>query len=808
MKRFIRILSYVGIAAVIGLILGLIGFFFILSIYGQGLPDYRQLADYEPPIVTRLYAGDGRLMKEYATEKRVYVPIEFIPKVIIKAVMAAEDKNFYEHRGVDFIGIARAVVQNINNYREGRRLVGASTITQQVAKNFLLGNEKSLERKIKEAILAFRIERAYSKEKILELYLNEIYFGYGAYGVGAAALNYFNKSLNEITVAEAAYLAALPKGPNNYHPIRKTDAALERRNWVLMRMWEDGHVNKADYMLAKELPLGVKSRWDVYNAKADYFAEEVRRFLLEQYGEESLYKGGLTVRTTLDSKLQKIAEDALLNGLVAYDRRHGWRGPVDTIGLANWQANLDAVHVPGQPSLWQLAVVLGVGAEQADIGLRGGERGIIPLKQAKWARKWINDNALGAGVGAVSDVLKSGDVVLVERLRDENNKPLADKSYALRQMPAVDGSVVAIDPYTGRVLALVGGLAFERSQYNRATQAYRQPGSSFKPFVYMAALDNGFTPADLILDAPFVVDQGGDLGVWKPDNYTKEFYGAVPMRIGIEKSRNLMTVRLAQAVGLEKIAEYVERFGVIDGMPPVYSAALGSVETTLLRLTTGYAMIANGGKRITPSLIDRVQDRYGKTIYRHDQRQCENCQVEKWNHQPMPQLVDKREQVIDATTAYQMTSMLEGVVKRGTARRINFIKKPLAGKTGTTNDSIDTWFVGFSPNLVVGVFVGFDTPKSLGRRETGANIPAPIFGEVMSKALEDQSAIPFRVPPGLELIRINHDTGQLAKPGDKNVILEAFKPNTEPSVDGAAVIGGDGVSKGGVVEDIGVEGIY
>jgi penicillin-binding protein 1A len=769
--------------------------------YGRGLPDYTQLAVYEPPTVTRIHAGDGRLIAEYAVETRVFVPVEAMPKRIIKAFVAAEDQNFYSHPGIDIQGVVRALVTNIANLGKDRRPTGGSTITQQVAKNFLLSNEVTLERKIKEAILAFRIEHAFTKDRILELYLNEIYLGLGSYGVAAAALNYFNKSLDELTLGEAAYLAALPKAPNNYHPVRQPEAAKARRDWVIRRMLEEGFVTEAEAAAAWGAPLEVKDRDETEFVEANYFVEEVRRELFDRYGHAGLYEGGLSVRTTLDPRLQGIADRVLRAGLIAYDRRHGWRGPVARLQLgADWADQIAQVPPPPGMLDWGLAAVLAVGDKAADIGFADGEIGQIPLAELKWARPWKEGQRLGATVKRPRDVLAIGDVVLVEPVAAaDDGTPYPPATYGLRQIPEVNGGIVALDPHTGRVLAMSGGYSFEESEFNRATQALRQPGSAFKPFVYLAALDQGFTPSTLVLDAPFVIDQGPGLGKWKPANYSEKFYGPIPMRMGIEKSRNLMTVRLAQTIGIEKVADTAERFAVVDELPHQLAMALGAAETTLLRLTTGYAMLVNGGKRIVPTLIDRVQDRHGRTVFRHDDRPCAGCSIDFVPAEfKVPAVPDLREQIADARSAYQIVSMLQGVVERGTGRRVKAVGKPLAGKTGTTNESFDTWFMGFSPDLAAGAFVGFDEPQTLGRRETGASVAAPIFRDFIKEALDGKPAIPFRVPPGIRLVRVNVATGLPASPGDKNVILEAFRPGTEPSgpgpvVDGSSVIPARGV---------------
>lgn len=762
--------------------------------YGRGLPDYRQLADYEPPVTTRLYAGDGRLMEEYAVEKRVFTPIEAIPRHVVDAFLSAEDKDFYSHPGIDFRGLARAVVTNLRNLGTNRRPVGASTITQQVAKNFLLTNEVSIERKIKEAILALRIEQTFTKDHILELYLNEIYLGFGSYGVAAAAMNYFNKGLDELTIAEAAYLAALPKAPNNYHPFRKHDAAVGRRNWVISRMLEDGHITAQQAAEAERQPLAVRSRDATeYVSGADYFAEEVRREIVQTFGENELYQGGLAVRTTLDPTYQKYAVEALRQGLIAYDRRYGWRGAVARIEPGeNWAERLGGIAPPsGMPQEWDLAVVLEA-KKDAKIGLAGGRTGTIPYDELKWARESINGKYLGKAVRAASDVLKPGDIVPVEALTDDKGEETG--RYALQQVPAVEGALVALDPHTGRVLAMQGGFSNGRSEFNRATQALRQPGSAFKPFVYLSALQEGYTPSTLILDAPFVYDQGPGLPKWKPKNYSGKYYGPSTLRTGIEKSRNLMTVRLAQAVGMDKISRQAEIFGIDDDFPELLAASLGAGETTVLRLTAAYGMLANGGKRITPTLVDRIQDRHGRTIYKHDARACQDCRDVFWTGQSMPEIPDAREQIADPESVYQIVHIMEGAIQHGTGRRLRSLGIPLAGKTGTTNDSIDTWFMGFTPDLVVGVFVGYDEPRSLGKRETGSRTALPIFKAFMEKAVKGQPVRPFPVPKGIQLVRVNHDTGRLARPGDTNVILEAFKDGNVPSYRAGPVIDGSAVT--------------
>ena len=789
---------------------GVGGVLFVLQHYGKSLPDYLQLADYEPPVMTRVHAGDGRLMAEYATEKRVFVPMRAMPRRVINAFLAAEDKNFYSHRGIDFTSVLRAVLVNIKNIGRGRRPVGASTITQQVAKNFLLTNEVSWERKVKEAILSFRMERAFTKDRILELYLNEIYLGFRSYGVAAAALNYFNKSLDELSIAEVGFLGALPKAPNNYNPLKHPNAARVRRDWVIGQMAKDGSITADEATEAKAEPLVLENRSETEFVQAGFFSEEVRRELQQRYGEKGLYKGGLSVRTTLDPRLQEIADRALRRGLVAYDRRHGWRGAVSKIAvLDNWPQQLAALKAPKGSKNWSLAVVLNLDAAVVDIGLVGGAQGRIPFAEMKWARPWIEGQKVGPRPKKPANVLATGDIILVEKvLKTAKGKEYPEGSFGLRQMPDIEGALVALDPHTGRVLAMTGGYSHEISKFNRVTQAKRQPGSAFKPFVYLAALDAGYTPATLILDAPFVIDQGPGLPKWRPGNYTKKFYGPSTMRLGIEKSRNLMTVRLAQTVGMVKIADYAKRMGIIDKMPQSLAMSLGAGETTLLRITAAYGMLVNGGVKITPTLIDRIQDRQGRTVFQHDQRRCRPCRQVSWTQQDVPKVPDIRERVANPSSAYQMTSMLQGVVERGTGRRIKQIGKPLAGKTGTTNDSRDAWFIGFSPDLALGVYTGFDNPKSLGKREQGASVAIPIFKDFMAEALEGKPAIPFRIPPGIRLVRVNSKTGQLAAPGERAVILEAFKPGTVPVAGRVQVLEGVTAHPESGIPSTGTGGLY
>ncbi|MTI46018.1 penicillin-binding protein 1A [Roseibium hamelinense] len=790
MKFLVKFFGYLfGIGAALGLLVAA-GVWMYLDHVSEDLPDYTALKNYEPPVMTRVHAADGKLMAEYATQRRMFLPIQAIPDSLKEAYISAEDKNFFSHIGIDPEGIARAVVRYVQNLGSGRRPEGASTITQQVAKNFLLTNEVSIERKIKEAILSLRIEQAYSKDEILELYLNEIYLGLGAYGVAAASLVYFDKSVHELTLEEAAYLAALPKAPNNYHPFRQTERAVGRRNWVIDRMVENGYVSFEEGEEAKAKPLKVTPRdrgTKIYSA--EYFTEEVRREVADIFGEKRLYEGGLSVRSTLDPEMQELARESLMKGLIDFDRKRGkWRGPVGTIEAgADWGVPLGKIEALGDIPEWQLAVVLEAGQNQATVGIQPGKlvngrlsderkSGPLFLDTMKWAR--VN----GRAPSAVTDVLKPGDVVYVQ----ESN--VAPGAYELRQIPEVSGALVAMDPYTGRVLALVGGFSFDQSEFNRATQAYRQPGSSFKPFLYAAALDNGYTPSSVIMDAPVEISQGPGLATWRPQNYGGKFYGPSTLRTGIERSRNVMTVRLAQDMGMPLVAEYAKRFGIYDNMLPVLSMSLGAGETTVMRMTAAFATIANGGRKIRPTLIDRIQDRYGRTIFKHDSRICDGCTQDAWQGQEEPTLIDDREQVLDPMTAYQITSMMEGVVQRGTATSVRAVGRPVAGKTGTTNDEKDAWFVGFSPDLAVGVFVGYDNPRPMGRGATGGQVAAPIFTDFMKKALAERPPVEFRVPKGLQLIPINKNTGLRTAAGSPGTILEAFKPGMAPP-DSYSVIG-------------------
>ena len=776
--------AFLVLSAVVGL---------YLADVTKDLPDYRLLKDYHPPVTTRVEAADGTLLAEYARENRLFQPIGTMPPLLIDAFVSAEDKDFFQHHGVDFDGITRAIRDNAMHYLAGDRgpLVGASTITQQVAKNFFLTPDQSLERKVREAILALRIDASFSKDKILELYLNQIFMGSingKVYGVASAALNYFHKALYQLDLSEMAFLAGLPKGPNNYNPFRYPAAAVARRNYVLDRMVENGYITAAQRTEAEAEPIDATPRpTGVRIYSAEYFTEEVRRELAQTYGDDQLYGGGLSVRTTLDPALQEEARKALMDGLVGYDRAHGFRKPVAHIDIgSDWAKAVYAIAPLSDVPEWTLAVVLDTDKAGADIGLRPGSDAYGRMVAARTIGRLADADSKWVGKG-VSRTLKPGDVVYVA--------PVAGSpgAYQLEQVPEIEGALVAMDPHTGRVEALVGGFSYAESQFNRATQALRQPGSSFKPIVYAAALENGYTPASIELDAPIEI-KNADGSIWKPENYEQDFLGPRTLRRGIELSRNVMTVRLAQDIGMPMIVDYAKRFGIYDNLEPVLAMALGAGETTDLRMTAAYATIANGGRKVTPTLIDRIQDRYGATIYRHDQRTCEGCDAAQWANQSEPTVVDNRPQVIDPMTAYQITSMMEGVVQRGTGTYAQRLNRPVAGKTGTSSDFKDAWFIGFTPQLVCGVYIGFDQPRSIGKGATGGEIAVPVFTDFMQAALAGQPPTPFGMPAGMATDWIDETTGLPAAQGDQQAILEAFKPGTGPNQASSMIGLGDGTT--------------
>jgi penicillin-binding protein 1A len=823
---FLRFLGFSFTAGVFVFLAAAGGAAYFLWVISKDLPDYDKLSNYKPPVITRVHAGDGRLIAEFAKERRIYVPVQAMPKLLINAFLAAEDQSFYEHNGLDFRGIARAIFNNLTK----RKKEGASTITQQVAKNFLLTSEQTYLRKAKEAILAIRIDRAFTKDQILDLYLNQIYLGAGAYGVASAGLRYFGKELHELQLHEVAYLASLPKEPSKLQLTtargKNFQEALSRRNATIDNMVRFKFIGAEEAESAKRMPLEMASRQvGPSTFAAEYFAEEVRRSLVDLYGQDendnsSLYAGGYSVRSTLEPGLQLMARSALRAGLVNFDRKHGgWRGAVTKIdiGADDWGIKLSEVPSLADIDPWRLGVVLQSAKDKAVVGLQPARLSNgtveqdrktieIGLEGVRWALEGSKAKAKPKTQLGVSDVLAAGDVVYVappseldppaRETRDAKGAKIEAKpsnpQWQLMQVPQIGGATVVMDPHTGRILALVGGFSFAESQFDRAVQARRQPGSSFKPIVYAAALDNGYTPATIVNDAVIAIDQGNGQGLWRPDNYDKQVHGPQPLRVGIEKSRNLMTVRLAQDIGMPIVSEYARRFGVYDDLPPLLSMALGAGETTLVRLTTAYCMFVNGGKKIDYTFIDRIQDRLGRTIWRHDLRKCDGCAADAWHGQDEPQLPDERRQVIDPMTAYQVVSMLEGVVVRGTGALINKrVGKPLAGKTGTTNEEKDAWFIGFSPDLAMGVFIGYDSPQPMGHGETGGELAAPIFADFFKQALKDKPAVPFRTPPDLRQVRVNKKTGQRTDPNDPDAIIEYFKPGTEPA-EGFATAGYQG----------------
>ena len=735
-----------------------LGILFVLSTlwyFSSDLPDYKILTNYRPPVSSRVHSGEGQLIAEYALQKRLFIPYNSIPEKVIYSFLSAEDKNFFSHPGIDAKSITRAIIKNLKNYFSERRLEGASTITQQVAKNFLLTSEVSLKRKIKEAILAFRIERAYSKERIMELYLNQIYLGEGTYGVAAASLEYFDKAVSDLGYEEAALLAALPKAPNKYNPYKSIERAKARRNIVLKNLYDNSYIDNIEYQDLKNKEIKTKRRKIELIEEANFYSEEVRRIVSDTYGYDDLYKGGLSIRTPLNSNYQIEALKALRDGLKEYDRRHGWRGPVTNLDTADWQNKIQE-FIPDKSLNWKLAKVINVDKLTLRIEIENKEIGFIDFKNINWTRK-----------KSFEDLLKINDIIYVSKIK--KNK------WNLEQLPKINGAIVVMDPYTGRVLAMVGGFSFKLSEFNRATQAKRQPGSAFKPIVYAAALENGFTPSTLVLDAPFVMDQGEGLKTWKPENYGKKFYGPSTLRTGIEKSRNLMTVRVAQKVGFDEITKITKNFGIYDDVPELLSVSLGAAETTLIQLTNAYCTFANGGKKVTPIFIDRIQNRRGKTIFNADKRKCVGCVEISYLEDEIPIIQDKREQIISPETAYQITSMLEGVIKRGTGRKLRNLNLTLAGKTGTTNKNMDAWFLGFTLKLVVGVYVGFDEPTTLGKYETGAKAALPIFKKFVEKVVKKKDALPFKVPKNISLVVVDVESGLQPNADTKKIIYESFK---------------------------------
>ena len=743
--------------------IALIGFLLAISVlilsilwpFSNNLPDYKFLKSYKPSVSSKVFSGNGDLVADFSQEKRIFVPYNSIPQNVINSFLSAEDKNFFSHPGVDAKGVLRAIINNISNIISSKRLEGASTITQQVAKNFLLTNEVSINRKIKEAILAFRIERALTKERILELYLNQIYLGSGAYGVAAASLEYFDKSIKELNYAESALLAALPKAPSRYNPYRDKDLAKFRRDLIVQNLYDNNFIDKNEYEQIIKEEIKLKKSEKIYLEDAQYYIEDVRKDIIEKLSYDKVYKEGLNINTPINLNLQRIATESLRDGLIDYDKRRGWRGALKNIKYSeNWFDKFKEYQLEKTLG-WEVAIVKKISKFSATIETENKENGSIKFDDISWTKKEFKD------------LFEIGDVIYVKNINDN--------IFSLKQLPRVNGGIVVMDPYTGRVLALSGGFSFKKSEFNRATQALRQPGSAFKPFIYALALENDYTPTSLILDAPLVLEQGEDLKMWKPENYGKKFYGPSTLRVGLEKSRNLMTVRIAQNLGIEKVVNFSKNLGIYDNPEKLLSISLGSAETTLMKLTTAYSSFVNGGKLVTPVIIDRIQDSEGKTIFSDEMRKCTNCEQISFSSNSYPKIKDNYKQVFSPQTAYQMTSILEGVVQRGTGKQLKDLNLNLAGKTGTTNENTDTWFIGFTSNLVVGVYVGEDDPKPLGKFETGARTALPIFKEFVSEAIKKSEARPFKAAEGTIMMVVDSDTGQKAKFSSKNTIVEVYK---------------------------------
>ena len=752
MNKFLKNILIISLSSLLLLSILIIT---VLWTYSNKIPDYKFLKNYKPPVSSKVYSGNGELVADFSKEKRIFVPFNSIPKNVINSFLSAEDKNFFFHPGVDAKGVMRAVINNVSNVILSKRLEGASTITQQVAKNFLLTNEVSLNRKIKEAILAFRIERALSKERILELYLNQIYLGSGAYGVAAASLEYFDKSIKDLNYSEAALLAALPKAPSKYNPYRNIELAKFRRNLVLKNLFDNKYIDSKLYQKLQDEKIYLNKSKKIYLEDSQYYIEDVRKSVVDNFTYEKVYKQGFNINTPINLKLQKIATQVLRDGLISYDKRKGWRGALLNKDYSeNWNDNLEKFNLENSIN-WHLAIVKKVNKFSAQIETEDKLNGKIAYSDISWSKKEFEE------------LIKVGDIIYVKKI-DGNN-------YSLKQLPKINGGIVVMDPFTGRVLALSGGFSFKKSEFNRATQASRQPGSAFKPFVYALALENNYTPTSLVLDAPIVLDQGDDLKMWKPENYGKKFYGPSTLRVGLEKSRNLMTVRVAQDLGLTKIVNFSKNLGIYDNPEELLSISLGSAETTLLKLTSAYSVFVNGGKLVDPILIDRIQDSEGKTIYNHDKIKCINCDQISYLGKDFPSIENSYKQVFSPQTAYQMTSILEGVVQRGTGKKLKDLKLNIAGKTGTTNKNTDTWFIGFTSNLLVGVYVGLDNPKPLGKYETGSKTALPIFKDFIKKAVKKTDARPFKAAKGTVMMVVDPITGQKAKFDSKNTIIEVYK---------------------------------
>ncbi|MDA9723609.1 PBP1A family penicillin-binding protein [Candidatus Pelagibacter sp.] len=735
-------------------LIGFIGIFTILWSYSNKLPDYKFLKNYKPPVSSKVYSGNGVLISDFSTEKRIFVPYNAIPKKIIYSFLSSEDKNFFKHPGVDAKGVLRAIKNNIFNLIKSNRLEGASTITQQVAKNFLLSNEVSLDRKIKEAILAFRIERALSKERILELYLNQIYLGEGSYGIASASLRYFDKPIGELSYQEAALLAALPKAPSKYNPYKNEELATYRRNLVIKNLYENSYISKNTYEELVNTKIKLKKRKRIYLSDTRYFVEDIRKEIIDKYGYDQVHKKGFNIKTPINLELQNLATASLRKGLIEFDKRKGWRGPLNNSQNKDWYKNIEKFKLEKTIG-WQVAIIKRIDKFETVIETSNNEIGVINYEDINWTRKNFNE------------IFKINDLIYV--------KKLSDGIFSLRQLPSVNGGIVVMDPYSGRVLAMAGGFSFKKSEFNRVSQAKRQPGSAFKPFIYALALENNYTPSSLILDAPIVLDQGEDLKMWKPENYGKKFYGLSTLRTGVEKSRNLMTVRISQELGIDKIINFSKKLNIYENPDELMSVSLGSAETTLLNITSAYCSFVNGGKLVTPIIIDRIQDSQGKTISNNEKRFCENCDKISFEGNSVPIIKSNFEQIFSPQTAYQMTSILEGAIQRGTGKRLKDLNLQLAGKTGTTNNNTDTWFIGFTSNLVVGVYVGYDNPKKLGKFETGSKTALPIFKEFIKNAVNKYEARPFKIAKGIKMMVIDAETGKKASFGSKQTIIESYK---------------------------------
>ncbi len=737
----------------------LLVFFIIVSVlwaFSNNLPDYKYLKNYKAPVSSKIYSGSGELIQDFSSEKRIFIPYNSIPKIVINSFLSAEDKNFFDHPGIDAKGVLRAILKNISNILNSKRLEGASTITQQVAKNFLLTNEVSIRRKLKEAILAFRIERSLSKERILELYLNQIYLGQGSYGIAAASLEYFDKSIDELNYEEAALLAALPKAPSRYNPYKNEKIAKFRRDLVLKNLLENKYINQKIFNELKNKKIFLKKRKKIFLEDSRYYVEEVRKDIIEQLGYDKVYKEGLNIKTPLNLTLQEKASSVLRDGIENYDKRKGWRGPIRNVNLSNQNWKSSIKNNLEKKIGWEFARVLNEDDTKIEIETENNEVGKINLNNINWIKTKDNGKKF-----------RTGDLIYV--------KKTANSFYDVKQLPSVNGAIVVMDPYTGRVLALSGGFSFKKSEFNRATQALRQPGSAFKPFIYALALENGYSPSTLILDAPLVLKQGTDLKMWKPENYGKKFYGHLTLREGLEKSRNLMTVRISQDLGLKKIVNLSKKLGIYENPNELLSISLGSAETTLLKLTSAYCSFVNGGKLVNPKLIDRIQDSEGNTIFKTEDRYCDNCKNISFLSDDVPMIKDNFKQIFSAETAYQITSILEGATKRGTAKKLKDLNLDIAGKTGTTNKNTDTWFIGFTSDLVVGVYVGYDEPRTLGKFETGAKTAMPIFKSFIKEAVKKENTRPFKIPENITLMVVDSQTGKKVSFGSKKTLIESFK---------------------------------